>query len=104
MPQIVSSDADRVVGRINTDDDVVLEDVWYAEESVCLTVVPPEEGACSFGGLCMNAVAIDRRERTRSNGYVEQTEVTPANAPLASLLGVSNSLVPCRVNHFFNCS
>jgi hypothetical protein len=71
MPQIVSSDADRVVGRINTDDDVVLEDVWYAEESVCLTVVPPEEGACSFGGLCMNAVAIDRRERTRSNGYVE---------------------------------
>jgi hypothetical protein len=29
-----------------------------------------------------------------------QTEVIPANAPLASLLGVSNSLVPCRVNHF----
>lgn len=62
------------------------------------------------------AVAIDNRDRTRSKGYVVpalkltldpldagmylQTEVMPASAPLASRLGVSNSFLPCRVNHF----
>lgn len=57
------------------------------------------------------AVAIDKRERTRSKGYVEpkiksecqsereldhfaQTEVMPANAPLINRVGVSSSLDP----------
>lgn len=52
----------------------------------------------------MDAVAIDNRERTRSSGYVVQTEVMPARAPLASRVGVSNCFFPFEVNHFLSCS
>jgi hypothetical protein len=69
----------------------------------------------------MDAVAIDKRDLTRSNGYVEpigmaiwivkhginggqgrhvQTDVIPAKAPLANRFGVSSSFVPCKVNAF----
>lgn len=66
-----------------------------------------------------DAVAIDSRDRTRSKGYVApdiidmsvkdggiqsliyvQTDVIPARAPLASLLGVSSSFEPCLVKNF----
>lgn len=63
------------------------------------------------------AVAIDKRERTRSKGYVEpkikskcrsegelerfaQTEVMPANAPLTNRVGVSSSLDPLPVKSY----
>lgn len=63
------------------------------------------------------AVAIDKRERTRSRGYVEpkikfecqsggqlehfaQTEVMPANAPLINRVGVSSSLDPLLVKSY----
>ena len=70
----------------------------------------------------IDAVAIDNRERTKSNGYVvpakseikhqitqqiggqdEQTEVMPASAPLVSRVGVSNCLFPFEVNHCGKC-
>jgi len=50
------------------------------------------------------AVAMDKRERTRSKGYVVQTEVMPANAPLINRVGVSSCLDPLRVKSFFSCS
>lgn len=63
------------------------------------------------------AVAMDKRERTRSRGYVEpriksecqserelgqfaQTEVMPANAPLINRVGVSSSLDPLLVKNY----
>lgn len=49
--------------------------------------------------MANDAVAMDSRDRTRSKGYVVQTDVIPARAPLASRLGVSNSFVPCRVKN-----
>lgn len=52
----------------------------------------------------MEAVAIDNLDRTRSRGYVEHTEVMPANAPAASRFGVSNSPDPKEVKSFFSCS
>jgi hypothetical protein len=75
----VSSDADRAVDRIGADDDDddddAEDDVWYADESVWLTVVEPEECVGAFEGVGMDAVAIDKRERTRSKGYVEPLQV-----------------------------
>jgi hypothetical protein len=70
----------------------------------------------------IDAVAMDSRERTRSSGYVvpaknkimfkknrqaaqhvkwddEQTEVTPARAPLANRVGVSSCFSLFEVNH-----
>jgi len=88
------------------------EEVWYAEASACFVcwkgigVISAVEGLDVDAAEVreIDAVAIDSRDRTRSNGYVEQTEVMPANAPLANRFGVSNSFEPCLVNHFFNCS
>lgn len=74
-----------------------------------------DRAACAKG---IDAVAMDKRDRTRSNGYVEpknglserrsafipkgryeQTEVIPASAPLAKRWGVPSSLEPWVVNH-----
>lgn len=52
----------------------------------------------------IDAVAIDNLDRTRSSGYVVQTEVIPAKAPAASRVGVSNVLFPLSVNSFLSCS
>lgn len=79
--------------------DATEEEVWYADERTRFT----GETSDIFGGMAgvdKEAVAIERRDRTRSKGYVEQTEVIPASAPLASRLGVSSSLDPCLVNHY----
>jgi len=88
-------------------------DVWSAEASLnCEDVdVPEDEG----GGVddedvaellvaIIDAVAMDSRERIRSSGYVVQTEVMPARAPLANRVGVSSCLFPFEVNHFLSCS
>ena len=85
-----------------------------------------EDDVAELFATSMDAVAIDNRERTRSSGYVvpaiegkkcikqtrtqghagaksdrtdEQTEVTPARAPLASRVGVSSCFFPFEVNH-----
>lgn len=42
-------------------------DVWYADERLGADTVEAAEVA---GATCIEAVAIDRRERTRSKGYV----------------------------------
>lgn len=73
IPRIVSSDAVKVVDRIENVDGVVWDDVWYAEASACFDDVTPADDC--FDGLGINAVAMDKRERTRSNGYVEPFEV-----------------------------
>jgi len=52
----------------------------------------------------IEAVAIDNLERNRSNGYVVQTEVMPARAPLANRVGVSNCFFPFEVKNFLSCS
>lgn len=80
-----------------------------------------EEGVAGAGGgaLKMFALAIERRERMRSSGYVvptskpsmtwlqrnekgrsAQTDVIPAKAPLTNLVGVSSCFVPFAVNHW----
>jgi len=83
-------------------------DVWSAEASLNFDA-PADEG----GGVddvaellvaMIDAVAMDSRERTRSNGYVVQTEVMPARAPLANRVGVSSCFFPFEVNHFLSCS
>jgi len=93
-------------------------DVWSAEASLgCEDVDAPadeeggmdggdedEDGVAELFATSMEAVAIDNRERTRSSGYVVQTEVMPAKAPLASRVGVSNCFFPFEVNHFLSCS
>jgi len=87
---------------LDCDDGLDKDDVWYPDANACVTDETPEDGlgSCLSGNIVgRDAVAIDRRERTRSNGYVVQTEVIPASAPLASLVVVSRSLVPCSVNH-----
>jgi len=100
MPHIVSSDGE---GRA---------DVWSAEASLNFEDDGPADGgegvdddagADAFAAI-MEAVAMDNLERSRSNGYVVQTEVTPARAPLANRVGVSNCLFPFEVKNFLSCS
>jgi len=83
-------------------------DVWKAEERAAFTAEAVEVtgGVAVLGKTArgMDAVAMERRERTRSSGYVVQTDVMPAKAPLASRFGVSSSFDPYLVNAFFNCS
>jgi len=94
-------------------------DVWSAEASLnCEDVDAPadedgggdddededEDDVAELFATIMDAVAIDNRERTRSSGYVVQTEVMPARAPLASRVGVSNCFFPFEVNHLLSCS
>lgn len=76
-------------------------DVWSAEaslnceeEDVAAAVGSADADVCELFVESMDDVAIDNRERTRSNGYVVQTEVMPASAPLANRVGVSNCLFP----------
>lgn len=67
-------------------------DVWYADDNVGFG-----EGVdCifCFWKTGIEAVAIDNLDRTRSRGYVVQTDVIPANAPLISRVGVSSCLPP----------
>ena len=98
--------------------------MWYAAEregeGVRLEVGGGEE---LLPGSAIDAVAIERRDRTRSSGYVEpeihelactckarwrffgglrysQTEVMPAKAPLSRRVGVSSGLSPWFVNHW----
>jgi len=80
-------------------------DVWSAEASLNFDV-PADEGAdvAELLVVMIDAVAMDSRERTRSNGYVVQTEVMPARAPLANRVGVSSCFFPFEVNHFLSCS
>lgn len=90
--------------------------MWSAEASLnCEDVDDPVDEAGGMDGdededaaepfvAKMDAVAIDNRERTRSSGYVVQTEVTPARAPLANRVGVSSCFFPFEVNHFLSCS
>jgi len=81
MPHMVSSEGE---GRA---------DVWSAEVSLSWE----EEDVVADAELfveSMDAVAIDNRERTRSKGYVVQTEVMPASAPLANRVGVSSCFFP----------
>ena len=96
-------------------------DVWSAEASLNFDV--PEDESADVAELLVamiDAVAMDSRERTRSNGYVvpaqkivkkdrqvakhnrkdEQTEVMPASAPLANRVGVSSCFFPFEVNHY----
>lgn len=99
MPHMVSSEGSRRA------------DVWSAEaslsceeEDVAAAVEGVDADVCELFEESMDAVAIDNRERTRSNGYVVQTEVMPASAPLVNRVGVSNCLFPLEVNHFLSCS
>lgn len=66
-------------------------DVWYADANAGF-------GDALGGGLCwktgIDAVAMDSLDRTRSRGYVVQTEVIPAKAPLINRVGVSSCLPP----------
>lgn len=50
------------------------------------------------GGTRIDALAMDRRDRTRSSGYVVVTEVIPAKAPASRRVGVSSGSVPLDVN------
>lgn len=89
-------------------------DVWSAEASLnCEDVDVPaddegggvdDEGVAELLVAIIDAVAMDSRERTRSSGYVVQTEVMPARAPLANRVGVSSCFFPFEVNHFLSCS
>lgn len=116
MPQIVSSAGVYTwVESVGVTD----EEVWYADVRVCF-IEEGKEASLACIAVGIDAVAIERRERTRSRGYVVQTDVIPANAPLASRFGVSSSFDPNFVNHcipisanvpgnqkpltFFNCS
>lgn len=92
MPHIVSSAL--VYGEVLA---TVDEAVWYADDRAVFSGIVLDTVALGLLGAALrftDAVAIDNRERTRSKGYVEQTEVIPARAPLANLLGVSSSLDP----------
>lgn len=67
IPHIVRSAGDKVVGRN------VAVDVWYAEERAflaCVRLAEVREGFLSNEAIGNDAVAIERRERTRSSGYV----------------------------------
>jgi len=100
MPHIVSSEGN---GRA---------DVWSDEASLnCVDApadedegVDEDEDVAELFVASMLAVAMDNRERTRSSGYVVQTEVMPARAPLANLVGVSSCFVPFAVKNFLSCS
>jgi hypothetical protein len=48
-------------------------------------------------GMDSVAEAMLSRDRTRSSGYVVHTDVTPANAPARSRVGVSSGRVPWNV-------
>jgi len=81
-------------------------EVWSAEASFgCEDEdIGADVDAAVLFEASIDAVAIDNRERTKSNGYVVQTEVMPASAPLVNRVGVSNCLFPFEVNHFLSCS
>ncbi len=93
------------------------EDVWNADERGGRAGIDEGDPVCWTG---IDAVAMERRERIRSRGYVVpseilahalidsplpatevhiQTEVMPANAPLIRRVWVSSSLAPYPVNH-----
>jgi hypothetical protein len=81
IPHIVSSDGKKVAA------------VWYA-------AIPEGAAALAIVGLDVDMVAVasERRERTRSKGYVVVTEAMPARAPAIRRVGVSNCL-PSRVKN-----
>jgi len=50
------------------------EDVWYAAAREGVGAGPLEEGGEGLPGSASDAVAIERRDRTRSSGYVEPAD------------------------------
>lgn len=71
IPHMVSSGDGIAIDR---DDGLDKDDVWYPDANVCVTEETAEDGlgGCLSGNAVgRDAVAIDRRDRTRSNGYVE---------------------------------
>lgn len=64
--------------------------VWYADARVCFTPPGPTPGMGGLedleSGSVRKAVAIDRRERTRSKGYVEPKEIQ--DRPLVRVIGM----------------
>ena len=75
MPHIVISDRER------TADDAA-EDVWYAEASAGWAVAAAEDGVGDGDEETMDAVAMDNRERIKSNGYVVPSTGSVVSQPM----------------------
>jgi len=84
MPHMVSSEGKERADVCSADLSLNCEEEDFAADA----------DVCELFVESIDAVAIDNRERTRSKGYVVQTEVMPASAPLANRVGVSNCFFP----------